>query len=541
KILKNVVVASKETKGIDVTLDAFHETGKIFLRPDSYQTAGKVIFTVDGLSGPLSSDEFQKAKEFELLGVASIDPNLYLQLIENQTLNFSVIVTGSLFSPTAGGVNPLPQVEVQSLRRVNRQAAPIRTLKGDILWEGGVVYFQVEQGNRGISRQYTLSVPENYEEYEGLMHNFSKILEKLEDSPGNPYAGRVIGLVDSLNQTVSVLEISLFDVFFQSEGEIYYDPESLENGAILMDISSLSDLPASESDLFILLKVEDVSPYIYNILIASPNRKFPGMVCGIKTNNPVSEDYLYPVIKVSRIQISSDTDDYLLHKRGKIWVNEDNFFLFSPSYSLEGEKSYLLQNIEQFDGVCTSVEESPEKAFYCFISGEIQGVEGEENIDGAIIISQFELLEPVIELDQTEGTPKPHGFVYYAIDREVPVGGRFLYQELDDGVIRTKLYELANLDLRDPDTADLLESWPGLIIQIRLNATVTEDLSGKQSTPGPTRLLINYMQVLQDADPLLKVSGHVIYHSWENVIEMMANSPSLASGTRRSFIMRKIP
>jgi len=531
KILRDVVVESEETTGIDVILDAFHETGKISLRPDSYQTAGKVIFTVDGLSGPLSSDEFQRAKEFELLGVASIDPNLYLQLIENQTYDSAVIVVGSLLSPAAGGVNPLPQVEVEYLKRVNRQGAPVGTLKGEILWSGGVVYFQVEQGNNAISRQYTL---------EGVS-NFPKILEKLQDFSGTSYAGRVIGHVDSFNQTISVLEISLCDVFFQSEGEIYYEPEFLENGSILMDISSLSDLPIPESDLFILLNVEDVSPYIYNILLSSPNRKFPGMVCGIKTNNPLSDEYLYPSIKISRIQISSDTDDYLLHKRGKIWVNEDNFFLFSPSYSLEGEKSYLLQNIEQFDGVCMSVEESAEKAYYCFISGEIQGIEGEEKIAGSVIISQCELIEPVIESDQAEDTPKPDGFVYYAIDREVPVGGRFLYQELDDGVIGTKLYELANLDLRDPDTADLLESWPGLIIQIRLNSSVTEDLSGKQTTPGPTRLLINYMQVLQAADPLLKVSGNVIYHSWENVLEMIATSPSLAEGTRRSFIMRKIP
>ena len=103
------------------------------------------------------------------------------------------------------------------------------------------------------------------------------------------------------------------------------------------------------------------------------------------------------------------------------------------------------------------------------------------------------------------------------------------------------MYELANLDIKAPETADLLQSWPGLIIQISLNATVTEDLSGKQTTPGPTRLLINYMTIREEADPLLKVYGNLIYHSWENVLEMIVTSPSLSEGTRRSFIIRKIP
>ena len=201
---------------------------------------------------------------------------------------------------------------------------------------------------------------------------------------------------------------------------------------------------------------------------------------------------------------------------------------------MENEKSYLLQNIEPFEATLIPVEESSPQIYSCFLSGEVQ------NLD--IFLSRLELLDSLTEDAETDLSAQPDGFVYYEIDKELPIGGKFLYQKLEaDGSLGT-LYELTNLDRYDPETASLLESWPGLNIQITLNATVTEDLSGRQAPiQGPTRLLINNMTVIQDADPILDIEGNLIYHSWEDVIEVVATSPSLAEGSRRSFILHTIP
>ena len=49
------------------------------------------------------------------------------------------------------------------------------------------------------------------------------------------------------------------------------------------------------------------------------------------------------------------------------------------------------------------------------------------------------------------------------------------------------------------------------------------------------------MNVLTEASPIYRVSGNLVYHSWENVVEMIASSPSFSEGQQQSFILRKVP
>ena len=54
KMLEDVIVQSGEVTEVNVTLDMFHETGKIYYPLDADQIEGQIIFRAEGLSGPFS-------------------------------------------------------------------------------------------------------------------------------------------------------------------------------------------------------------------------------------------------------------------------------------------------------------------------------------------------------------------------------------------------------------------------------------------------------------------------------------------------------
>jgi len=543
KTLNDVVVADGEAKEINVTLDTFRETGKLSYRIGQGQTEGRVVMAVEGLPGLLSTDEFPAMKEFELLKVNEVNHDLYTRLQENPNMSFPVIVEGKPFFSSADDSSSLPQVEVTYLQVLLEQlSAPVQTLQGEVSWqagegqEGQIAFRVVARNPNATPNQFVLSGIEN----------FPRVLAKLQGASGTWFSAKLIGQVNRTSWSITLLEISLIDTFFQGEGKVYYDPEFASNRAILLEISSGSNTEAggqnAQTRHYLLLNIESVSPDVYNLLISSAGREFPGSVSGVEIDDPVWAEYDCQPLKVSQIQIYSGTDDYLLHRQGKIWRNDEGQIQFSPSLSLNenGESTFILQGIEPFDEILTPLRQSPGTAYSCYLSGNIQGTGGSE-----ISVSQLDILGKADDQEETGRGLRPDGFTYYVTDNSTPLGGKYLYQKfLPDGSIdETKLYELTNITRGTySDIADLLKANPGLILQITLNYTDTTSLGSGQNPFGTTiRLLVNSMSVLEDADPLFKISGNLIYHSWENILEMVATSSAFPGGIQQSFIMQSVP
>ncbi|MGA1875903.1 MAG: carboxypeptidase-like regulatory domain-containing protein [bacterium] len=529
KVVEEIQVSPGESKQINVNVNTFHESGRVSYQPDAEQTEGRILFQPQGLAGPFSVDEFPSAREFELLGVAEADPNFFQRLKDNPESSFFVLVEGTLSS--AGELNTLPQVQVTSLQLLHPvDIIFIQTMRGEVSWTDGQGLFRGPGRNPGVT-------PETFTLH-GL-ENFTLILDQLQNSPGRWYPCKLIGRVDRLNHVIDLFEISLFEIFVEGRGDIYYDPEFMDQGAILMEPEftipgagpGLSDQP------WMLLNVDEVSPAIYSLLTSCPHQRFSGIVSGMEAYDPALREYAYPV-KVFRIQLASSLDTYLVHKRGKIWADEQNQVWFTPLLSLANAgNSYLLQGMESWGDIFDTLENFLGTIYYCFLSGEILDT-------GEIAIWQLELLEPVAaEQNQSQTRARPDGIAFYVVNRELPIGGRYLYQKItSNGFIEDKLYELSNMDRGYQETADILKAQPGLIIQITLNYTEVQPTSGQ--TPiqkGPTRIYINEMSVLEDVDPILSVSGNLIYHSWENVVELIARSPSMPEGQQESFILQSIP
>ncbi|MEW5802111.1 MAG: carboxypeptidase-like regulatory domain-containing protein [bacterium] len=539
KTLNDVFVGEGEAKEINLQLDTFRETGRVSYRPGQNQSSGQIVLAVEGVPGPLSTDEFPGTKEFELLGVAEVDHDLYLQLQEDPNLSVPVMVEGEPLFSSADMGNFLPQVQVDAIQILNiQQDSPVQTLIGDIAWVEGQVSFRVEARNQNATPAPFI--------LKG-MEKFARILEKLQGDSGVWFSVKIIGQVDRAHSNITVIEISLVETFFEGNGRIYYDPQFGPDGAILMETSS--SLAAgrlnSQRGPYLLLNVQSASPEIYDLLMASSDQGFSGTVSGVEIDDPNWAAYDCQPVKVSRIQLYSDEGNYLLHKQGKIWLDVQGRIRFSLSLTVQGNGNgyFLLEEIDPFNDLLTDVRQSPGIAFSCFLSGKIQ-----KNDDGtsSIIVWQLEINGRASD-GEGGANLKAEGFIYYDNNTTRPTGGIFVYQKfLPDGSIDNKeLYELSNLTRgKYSDTADLLKDTPGLIIQIDdLNATNTNDLNGGQQNPlgGLPRLLVNSMTVLEDVDPLLKISGSLIYHSWENILEMVATSPAFRGENYQSYILQSVP
>ena len=554
--LNDVVVGDGEAKEINVTLDTFHEIGKISYQPAQDQTGGKVILAVEGLAGPLSTDEFPTTKEFELLKVDEVNHNLYTRLQQDPNLSVSVMVEGTPRFSSADDGNSLPQVEVGTIQVLNAQpTTPVQTMQGDVSWqEEGGVNFRTNPRNPNVA-------PMQFVLYG--MENFPRVLTRLQEASGNWFSAKLIGQVDRTNRSITLLDISLINIFFQGKGKVYYNPEFASNnpelvpkGAILMEISSGSDPAAGQNDLsrpYLLLNVEAISPDVYNLLISSSSadRKFSCSVSGVEVDDPNwAEDDCQP-LKVSQIQIYSDSSDYLLHRLGKIQRDDNGNFRFAPSLPVSGNGAgyYLLEGVgpdSRFDEDLTSVKQSPGIDFSCYLSGEIEGAGGSK-----INVSQLEILGQAVDQEGSGAGVQPTGFVYYTTDVQqlnssITIG-KYLYRKFVwDGstpsIDESELFELTNL--RRTELGDLLQNNPGMIIQVTLNATETSALSGGITPPIntiTTRLIVNDIKVLNNADPLYQVSGNLIYHSWENVLELVATSSVFPKDTYQNFVLQKVP
>jgi|GEM_PF-4769808 len=534
KTLNGVVVEHGEAKEINVSLDTFQETGEIF----SHE--GRLILAVEGLQGPLSTDEFPKTKEYELLGVAEVEPNLYQQLKQDESLGFWVIIEGlPILSSTQGGEGLPPQVKVTSLKILSpsEQNLPVQTLQGEISWQddGQQVYFRGQPGRGVILNQLIL----NQLKVSGI-EKFPLILKKLQDFSGRWFAAKLIGQIDRSSHSITLFQLSLVETFFQQEGEISYDPQILPGGAILMTAGNsqigLENPPSSLDRSYLLLNVQAVSPQVYNLLVSYANQGFPGEISGIKIDDP---NYALPLIQVCRIQLFSKTKGYLLHRRGEIWSDEQGQIRFSLSLPIGDDADvYLLDGVSQFEEIQLTLEQFPGRRYLCFLSGEIsQGAEEEE-----IVVSQIELLGPAKEQSGTGSGLQGDGIVYYKLESSLPIGGRYLYQKFINGRIDSEVYELSNIR-PGSEIADLLKSRPGLIVQVSLNYS-NPPVSGQQQNnarTGPPRLIVNQIDILKNVDPLFQVSGELIYHSWEDMIELVATSPAFPEGTRQSFILESVP
>ncbi|MEW6379658.1 MAG: carboxypeptidase-like regulatory domain-containing protein [bacterium] len=519
RTLKDVVLEHGEAKEINVSLDTFHETGRLFFR------GGQVILSVEGLAGPLSTDEFPQTKEYELLGVAEVYPDIYQQLQQDPSVGIPAIVEGTPNYSSSQVGSLLPQVHLTSLQVLAiEQNAPVETLQGEISWQNGEAYFRgTGRGQNSGSGQLKV---------DGL-GVFSRIQAKIQNSPGTWFAVKVIGRIDRLSRIITLLNISMVEKFFQEEGEIYYNPDISPQGAILMEPAAAGSGQTEGQQPYLLLNVRAVSPEICDLLTSFPNKRFSGQVSGFELDESGS-DFL--PVSVSRIQLFSEAG-YLLHKRGKIWSDTTGQIRFSPSLSLgAGEEVYILNGVSEFDEIQATLEQFPGRVYLCYLSGEIsQG--GDE-----ITVSQLELLGPDEEPQGDGAGLRGDGIAYYKIDNGAVQGYRYLYQKImSNGYIDGNLYELSNIR-PGSEIADTLKAQPGQIFQVTLNYSDIPN-NGQQNNvrPGPTRLIVNKIDIVKNGDPLFQVSGELIYHSWENILEMVATSPAFPAGSRQSFILDKVP
>lgn len=554
KTLNDVVVADGVAKEINVSLDTFRETGKLSYRIGQGQTPddGRLVLAVEGLPGLLSTDEFPAMKEFELMKADEVNHDLYTRLHEDPNLSVPVMVEGKPFFSSADNSSSLPQVEVTYLQVLPEQpSAPVQTLQGKVSWQAGEgqegqISFRVDARNPNAApNQFVLS---------GMEH-FSRILAKLQGASGTWFSAKLIGQVNRTSWSITLLEISLIDTFFQGEGKVYYDPSFASKGAILMEISPGPNTQAGGQNAptrpYLLLNVESVSPDVYNLLISSADLKFSGSVSGVEIDDPDWAEYDCQPLKVSQIQIYSDSGDYLLHRLGKIKRDDNGNFRFTPSLPVggNGPAYYILPGVDsgsQFDKILTPLKQSPGSNFSCYLSGAIQGSGG-----GEISVSQLEILGPAVEPEERGAVSQPTGFVYYSTDvQQINSSitlGKYLYREFVwDGskvsINESELFELTNI--KRTEVGALLEKNPEMIIQVNLSATSTSALSGGVTSPintNTTRLIVNSMNVVDDVDPLYQVSGNLIYHSWENILEMVATSPVFPRETYQSFILKSIP